>query len=230
MKKTVLFAFILLSISSAAQINLGMSQNAPNNISDTVMAGSSNTYSVWVVNHGPDPFKDTLHVFTSVLDSANGMFGFIVDAYSTPDSISIAANDSVQIPLTALYNISPTGYRIGIDVIVVWPIAVSANIVDSLMFNIWIIDPSGVNEIDLERFIKLYPNPTTDNLTISTHNNVTVEEVRILDVTGKLVLEFKNKILINIQDLAPGIYFVDVQLSNKKHVTGKIIKQNKCSE
>ncbi len=230
MKKIFLIAFALLSISSQAQINLGMSQYKPAGLIDTVTAGTSTSYTVWVVNHGPATFNDTLHVFTSVLDSLNGTQGSIVDAYTTQGIQSILPNDSIQIPLTALYNVSPTGYKIGIDVIVVWPVAATANTVDSLVFNVWIIDPSGVNEIDMTPYIKLYPNPTSENLTIEPINNITVEEVKILDITGKLVFECTNQTTINVKELTPGIYSIDVQLSNKKHIKGKIIKQNKCSE
>lgn len=203
MKKIFLIAFALLTISSKAQTNLGMSQYTPNNLVDTVFSGTSSSYSVWVINHGPTTFKDTLHVYTAVRDSANGATSYLVGAYTTPDSMSIPANDSVQIPLTGSYNVSPTGYKIGIDVIVVWPVAASATTVDSLTFNIWIIDANGVNEIDLERFIKVFPNPTTENISIGTNSNITVEVVKILDGTGKLVLECKRETVINVKDLAP---------------------------
>lgn len=64
---------------------------------------------------------------------------------------------------------------------------------------------------------KLFPNPATDFLIYQTGSNSPVDEIRILDITGKAVtilhgLEFSdNQIRINTAKLNKGIYFIKVK-------------------
>ena len=229
MKRILLFAILLFSISSSAQINLGMGPMPVTGYMDTVLEGSIDSYVVKVTNYGPGTLSDTIHLYTSVFDSS-GTFCNIVAGYDSNTLDSIPPGDSLSYMLTAVYNVSPTGYHYGIDVIVVWPVAYSANTVDSLYFNVYIIDPSGVNDLDPKELLKLYPNPVSDRLTIENNTPLRIEAVRIYDLSGKLVMETNEQTCINMNGLSPGMYTIDVQLSNKTHKAVKIMVRKTSAE
>ncbi|MBK7183378.1 MAG: T9SS type A sorting domain-containing protein [Bacteroidetes bacterium] len=223
MKKLFLLIAIGLIVNTKAQTTLGMSTITPPNLVDTVNAGSTHTYTVWVKNLGTQAFSDTLSIYTAVADS---MFGLnIVNVYNSNSTINIAPADSAQFTMTEVYNVSPTGYKTGIDVIVVWPVAQGAITADSLTFNIFIVDATGIKDIDLNNILKLYPNPTAEKLTIDLPNNLTINSIRLIDMQGKESVLVANGNCINVENIAKGNYILNIELSNKKQIIGKFIKQ-----
>lgn len=70
-----------------------------------------------------------------------------------------------------------------------------------------------VTEHALDRGVKLYPNPGHDLLTIDTGEKKPAE-VRVLDGTGRLVLQASapsGQLEVNSAHLSPGVYVVEVQ-------------------
>lgn len=77
---------------------------------------------------------------------------------------------------------------------------------------------------DVLKKIEIYPNPTEDVLTISTPDNVSLDSIRILDVSGKTVREISapNRIQIDIRGMTSGIYFLELSAGSST-VTKKIL-------
>ena len=72
----------------------------------------------------------------------------------------------------------------------------------------------------------IYPNPTTDNVNIKVENIQGLTQVRIANISGQIVLDQQVNIAnddVNIQlpDLKPGIYFVNI-ISNDAVLTRKL--------
>lgn len=94
---------------------------------------------------------------------------------------------------------------------------------------------TGINELhESENIISVFPNPTTDNITITL--NQTNEElftIELLDVTGRKIKTFINNealskqktISLNLENINAGIYFLKITGSDNTSVTKKIIKQ-----
>lgn len=95
--------------------------------------------------------------------------------------------------------------------------------------NINLYDPTtvGLEGIDFMQSLNLFPNPTSENLTINfdlTHGEKMA--IDILDITGRLVLPVsegftpagKQSLDANVTSLAPGIYFVRLQVGNQQIV------------
>ena len=231
MKKYVfLFSLplMLLGIAGKAQDTIGMGYSKPFGLRDTVQASSLDTFSVVVKNFGATAFNDTLTISGAVRDSVSpGNFVFHqIGSYKTYNAVSLAASDSVVIPLTALYTIDTvSSYHPGINVIVIWPVAQSAKTIDSLIFNVYIIGPNGINEIDLKQLIKVFPNPASDHFTIENTAKIDIEEVRIYDAVGRLINCIKGQSVINTEDWPVGEYLMELQLSNKQRHSIRIIKQ-----
>lgn len=82
---------------------------------------------------------------------------------------------------------------------------------------------------DLIQDIKVFPNPSTDILTInSIHSNGLELDYQIVDMTGKVVKTEKNignETNINVSTFPSAIYFLKITNQNKEVKTFKIIKK-----
>lgn len=70
---------------------------------------------------------------------------------------------------------------------------------------------AGISTMTAPTF-SIYPNPATDQLTLETAEPI--REVRIFDLTGRLVLEDENTTILNVQSLQNGTYILQVQTEN----------------
>ncbi len=80
-----------------------------------------------------------------------------------------------------------------------------------------------VNEIK-ENKIKIYPNPASDKLTISSNSNIS--ELNIYNISGSLIQKTKcdNKVInIDVSDLKPGIYLLHSVTRNEVYINKFII-------
>lgn len=93
---------------------------------------------------------------------------------------------------------------------------------------------TGVEEIKSNSYLRCYPNPFQNNITIET--GIPINEnfnLEIYDVSGKLIKKFINKQLqnnyswdgrnMNGDDMLPGLYIVQL-VSRGKAETVKIVK------
>lgn len=75
-----------------------------------------------------------------------------------------------------------------------------------------------------EQLFVVYPNPVSDVLVISNDKNISIEEVSIIDCTGKTVFRTSEKIsTIDVKQLQSGVYWLRV-LSPKGLSTLKFVK------
>ena len=73
--------------------------------------------------------------------------------------------------------------------------------------------------------IAIYPNPAANLLNISNPDNIVLDGIGILDITGKVVLQqMGNLQQIDVQNLSPGMYFLKLTTNNKEYLH-KFIKQ-----
>jgi hypothetical protein len=223
MRKVILIAIIAFSLNAAAQVNIAIRSFGSIQANDTVPAFSSDTFDIWLTNIGPGIFNDAVTINTAV---RNSMAPGILDSTSTVStSATINAGDSILLQLTSDYIISTTGYRYGINVIVIWPIASGASTVDSLEFPVFITDPNGINELDAALFIRSYPNPSLGNVYFESRNAIKIETIMIYDISGRLVLSNSDQNTISLETLPSGLYNANVILSDKTRHSIKIIKK-----
>jgi len=79
-----------------------------------------------------------------------------------------------------------------------------------------------VNETPEELQLSVYPNPATDILTIS--GEKTVENFKIMNLTGQVVLQGTNSNSIDVSTLESGVYVIQLDDSNRRK-TMRFIKQ-----
>lgn len=89
--------------------------------------------------------------------------------------------------------------------------------------------PVGVDELGWEKSIQLYPNPANEEVNISWDPQIQVQQIKLTDITGKLVMQLKptqNKLTINLNGLSSGIYTINLTSGNSI-VQRKLVVTNK---
>lgn len=85
------------------------------------------------------------------------------------------------------------------------------------------------NFSELVKGLKVFPNPTTDVLTINMLNTADLQlDCQIVDMHGKVILNEKNisnQTNINVSTLTSAIYFLKITNQNQEVKTFKIIKK-----
>lgn len=89
----------------------------------------------------------------------------------------------------------------------------------------------GIDDIQADKNILVYPNPVEGQMYITLANDIffNMAKVQLFDFTGRIYrsevlhLENNNKIELNLGNIPSGIYIVKVSIDNKKYVK-KIIK------
>ncbi|MDG5490597.1 T9SS type A sorting domain-containing protein [Psychroserpens sp. SPM9] len=73
--------------------------------------------------------------------------------------------------------------------------------------------------------IVLYPNPAGEFINIDNQNSEQKYQVSIYDITGKLLKNVKDKKVISLKKISPGIYFARISINGKFIFTRMIIKK-----
>jgi hypothetical protein len=85
---------------------------------------------------------------------------------------------------------------------------------------------ASLNEIAMQW--SLYPNPTSSQLTIVNHTGMQLQDLRVLDLNGKIVLTQNNMASIetelSVTNLNPGVYTVRITLNGQIY-NKRFIKQ-----
>lgn len=80
---------------------------------------------------------------------------------------------------------------------------------------------TNTNEINSTN-LKVYPNPTTNIVHIET--DLTYEQVQVIDLYGRKVIQDANKSIISLENLSSGIYFIQLVNNNKVVSQNRIVK------
>lgn len=70
--------------------------------------------------------------------------------------------------------------------------------------------------------VKIYPNPTQENVTIRLKEGV--EKYEVYTVSGQKLLEGSSD-TVNMKNLVPGTYLIKIQTKDKKIITEKVIRK-----
>jgi hypothetical protein len=85
----------------------------------------------------------------------------------------------------------------------------------------------GIEELNNNYDIKIYPNPTINTTTIHFNNqDLSIEDIKVLNINGEsqpISVSGKN---IDLTKIPNGLYFVQLTISNGKTIVKKIIKNN----
>ncbi len=104
------------------------------------------------------------------------------------------------------------------------------SVVDDAVYFPYLIVPALGIDSKIEHSLILAPNPAISSITLSLRNsNLEIQKLSLLSLAGKeLIVPVRNiegDFELNIEELASGVYFIKVQLSDNTTVTKRFIKQ-----
>lgn len=82
----------------------------------------------------------------------------------------------------------------------------------------------GVNELKESAKIAVYPNPTTDFVTVSLSNAAAIQKIAVYNSLGQIVSSSVAKNTVSLQNLANGNYYLTIQTAEGSY-SQKIIKK-----
>lgn len=83
-------------------------------------------------------------------------------------------------------------------------------------YNLTAVDCSGIEE-NTSTIVSVYPNPVHTQLNISISNNTAIQQIEIIDLSGRKVISVKpngSNASINVEDLRSGTYLITVTTEN----------------
>ncbi|WP_191859255.1 DUF7619 domain-containing protein [Hanstruepera ponticola] len=80
-----------------------------------------------------------------------------------------------------------------------------------------------IHEYNANNSLNVFPNPTNDYFEIYTQNNLGIESIDLIDLSGKTIKQFKVSEKYSIEEIASGIYFVKIR-ATKSETIKKLIK------
>jgi len=224
MKRIFVLICLLVSIKFAFSqpYQIGALLNQPNiGLPDTVSVGDSVLFSAYIKNFGTNTYFGTFSVYLAV-DTGNGLGAPIL-----LNTLTAQINAGDTIPYTHFDSIpsGPSPLRIGGNIIVIWPASINFQAFDSVWANVFVLGSNSVGEIIDKNTLKVYPNPTSDEITVlQTKNNNNVVRVRIFDKTGKEVAVIYNSAIIDLRLFASGTYLAEAEFADKTKSSFKIVK------
>ena len=220
----IILSFVLGFTSSFSQTyQIGAIPRLPNlGLPDTVYLGDTVNFSIYVKNFGSNTYFGTFFVNLAI-DSGNGL-----NYVGMLDSVTMQINANDTIPFNYLDSIpsGPSPLRIGGNIIVIWPAAINFQAFDSAWASVFVMSSSSIGEIVDKNNIKVYPNPTSDEIMmLEGKNNISVVRVRIFDKTGKEIAVINNSSVIDLRVFASGTYIAEAEFADKTKFSFKIIKR-----
>lgn len=211
--RTLVLFLLLAGLRVCAQGPLGVSSLS--NFPDTVTIGDSATFTAWIKNYGPFQFTGKAYVNSGVEDSS----GIQSTGFDSIMISNLIVNDSIAITLKEVF--TQTNYRLGTNVVVIWPITSGTPAYDTLKVNLIVQDRVAIYE-ERQIKLKLYPNPASDMIWLDYKDQCVT--VNIYQTSGRLVQCSESKGYIDVRDLPKGAYLIEVILPNGRKSSGSFLK------
>ncbi len=195
------------------------------------------TYSVkLIVKSGINCADSTSKTFTLLpkLTIGNILGNVNPTSRSTPYTYSVLSQPNIIYNWTTLNGTIQNGQGTN-TVNVVWPTTGTGSLKAKITHNNGCVDSTnlslnitsvGINNLNLENDLNVYPNPTKNNITITNKTNLVGKNYIIENLVGQTVLSGKlnlDETIVNLETLQSGMYFLSIDGLNKQSI--KVIKE-----
>jgi hypothetical protein len=222
MKKASLLALLIVflgNLSNAQTISV-LDSITEFNVPDTVNYNANIGHNVVIQIQGGSPYTGTIFLMTGV-DSTAGLIS--VDTVAQRQ-VTNKFNDTINFQVNETYN-NAEGYRVGGNVVVIWPVAFTLTTVDSFNTNVVVVASVGIDdELESYKAISVYPSPAKNyiNMKISSQEFM-IKHVRIYSMNSQLLYDQPYHPRIDISSFSSGMYFIKVGLKEEELIY-KLIK------
>lgn len=188
---------------------------------DTTLMFQQVTYLVVTKNTGNVTHFGSYQINIGVWDSVNQLPVIVHTQNQQPSSGSIAPNGNDT--MLVVHSIDSAAYRAGGNTIVIWPTPPTGTIVDTLYKQTYVIVFNDLSDLSSEPIL-IYPNPATERIFIQSENSI--EQVRIFDLNGRLILNSGKSPFVPTNELQTGTYLVEIELVTGAKRHSKIVIQH----
>lgn len=226
MKRALLLFCSLFLLSTAglrAQDTLGICGGGQIvNLQSFAYYTDTASFYIWVKNYSSTPYQGTITLAT-VVDS---MSGPPPDTAQT-DSIFVQLNPGDSFPLVITETFTPLDYRVGGNIVVIWPSATNAYFINipSLPDTVTILGYNSVGEQE-NSTSSVFPVPFRNHIYInSPPGRDKPDRIRIIDLSGKVVYEEKFTAVIHLSpNLHAGTYILEMQWTNGRVERKRLVR------
>lgn len=205
-----------------AQISLKVS--ALLNFPDTAILNQNVPAIVVIENTGSITYQGVLSVGIAT-DSSSGTTNLL---YFGSQPITILPLDTAWLVPANGFTFTNPLFKLGNNVVVVWPISTQAITIDSLKTGVYINGVLGVNDKANKSTIQVVPNPASDFISLRDLDN-SIESVRIYSTFGNLMFESvptnDQQKTIDVSTFSSGLYIVRIINKDKKNTSLKFFKE-----
>ena len=223
MKKYFLIALVFVAFQVNAQVaNVHLSFGAAEVLHPSqVNEDDFISYSFWMVNTGNIPLTSSIDILIAVDSSfmARSLGDFMdIDSVLSPnDSIFIVVWDHA----------CTANYRIGDNIVVIWPNFYTPypSTSDEFVGNINVTSLTAVQQKQSDGF-NVYPNPISETAIVKTQQSIST--FKMIDILGNVVRYAENIqdnfIAIHKNELKSGIYFIEIKIGENTQIKKVIIR------
>lgn len=141
---------------------------------------------------------------------------------------TIQPNGSINITIQNPYFFNVASYKLGSNVVVVWPVSTQGGTVvkyNPYLACVLFLPFVGINEYDRDK-LSVMPNPSNKFIDLNIPSNIGLKKVRIFNPTGEEVRNYSVDLShrITVEQLASGIYFLEVITTDDHVYNTKFIK------
>ncbi|PJA09984.1 MAG: hypothetical protein COX70_00200 [Flavobacteriales bacterium CG_4_10_14_0_2_um_filter_32_8] len=219
----VLGLFIVLSITTKGQ-NLGIDTTAINfgSLPDTINLNDNYTHTIVVQNFDTTVLNDTIYLVAAV-DTSGALVS--IDTVGSVFVTNFGLGDTISISYSENYT-TLSGYKIGGNIVVVWPVAGSGSTVDTLYKNVFIKNPVSIPTVlAIDEQVLIYPTPFRDHIFIQNLSiKKAIKQIKLFDANGRLVYNEKYKQEIKMTQFIKGLYFIEIEFFDNSKKYKKLIK------
>ena len=227
----VMGGLIISGNSLRAQSTIGFNGQGFYGMPDTVANHDNHLVGTFVeVYTGLDSLNNDSVQLVGYIDTTGGP-GPYTQFASPFASITLNPGDSVFfiLPIQFDAGFSGQGFRIGNNVIVVWPICTtnpSFSTGDSITANVVVLDGISTGPEPVAGEVRCYPVPASGPLYVtSSDRSLVVKEIVIRNAAGQIIAVSDDPASgILTDDWASGVYMLEVTFENGKRSFYKIIR------
>jgi hypothetical protein len=214
MKKLITLSLLLLfwifpNIGKAQLIGFDTSATNLGSLPDTINLNDSFSHTLVIQNFDSvNDFTGTIFL-QAALDSGGTLIREI-----TVGSVFVSNFgwlDTISITYAETYD-TLNRYKLGDNIVVVWPVAGTSLIRDTIRQHVYIDSPAAIHGLNnANKDILIYPNPFINILHIKgIYLGNALKQVRLFDVYGRMVYSGDSSLRINIEGVKSGIYFLEL--------------------
>lgn len=158
------------------------------------------------VNNGCIYYYNNLFSLFCVTSSFEGGYSEVIT--STNDQFTSVVLDTLGSNVSKLYFKYDMGFAFGAD---------------SRIYKTSNLLPTSIHNATLKKKLKIYPNPTSEKINIEYENDIEVQSIQLLDMSGRVVKRFsKNDKELNVSDIYSCTYLLNIQ-TKEGSVNKKIV-------